>query len=100
MTKTSRPMNSKSRQLADAGTAVVQHQLEGISTDSLNEPLESILQCRRSLDQAKGLVTEPMNCPLEESFERLRRYARTHSLHLTDAARSVELGSLEIADLI
>jgi len=49
--------------------------------------LRSALTSRIVVEQAKGLLREMLDVPVEEAFNLLRTYARTHGEHLTDVAR-------------
>lgn len=52
-------------------------------------PLQAALTDRVVVDQACGFVSELLGIPIEDAFDLLRRYARTHAAHLTDAARNL-----------
>jgi hypothetical protein len=52
-------------------------------------PLQAALTDRVVVDQATGFVSERLTISTEEAFRLLRHYARTNTLHLTDAARHV-----------
>lgn len=49
--------------------------------------LRSALASRVVVEQAKGFLRASMRISLDEAFTALRRYARTHDEHLTEAAR-------------
>ncbi|WP_197375154.1 GAF and ANTAR domain-containing protein [Mycolicibacterium baixiangningiae] len=55
--------------------------------DSIATPLRAALTDRVVVDQATGFVSQRLDVPIEDAFDLLRRYARTHAEHLTDAAR-------------
>ncbi len=49
--------------------------------------LRSALTSRTIIEQAKGLLREMLNVPVEEAFRLLRTYARVKREHLTEVAR-------------
>ena len=49
--------------------------------------LRSALASRVIVEQAKGLLREILDVPVEEAFRLLRAYARANGEHLTDVAR-------------
>jgi hypothetical protein len=49
--------------------------------------LRAALTSRIVVEQAKGLLHELLDAPVEEAFNLLRTYARMHGEHLTDVAR-------------
>lgn len=51
--------------------------------------LRSALTNRIVVEQAKGFLRERLDITVDEAFSLLRRYARTHSEHLTDVARQL-----------
>jgi len=75
--------------LADMATiAILQHRAAAES-QVLNEQLNFALNSRIVLEQAKGVLSERANIDMEESFARLRHYARNHNLRLLDVAQQV-----------
>src|SRR6266566_1952525 len=55
----------------------------------LTEQLQTALNSRVIIEQAKGLVAERYGMDMEGAFAALRGYARSHNLKLSDVARSV-----------
>ena len=53
------------------------------------EQLQTALNSRVVLEQAKGVLAQRGNLEMEGAFAMLRRYARDHNLRLTDVARGV-----------
>jgi hypothetical protein len=49
--------------------------------------LRSALTSRILVEQAKGFLRESLDVSVEQAFQLLRGYARTHGEHLTDVAR-------------
>jgi AmiR/NasT family two-component response regulator len=62
--------------------------------------LQSALNSRVVIEQAKGIVAERHDLGMDESFSLLRGYARFHRIRLSDVARSLIDGSLPAAQLI
>ncbi|MHB1446488.1 MAG: GAF and ANTAR domain-containing protein [Acidimicrobiales bacterium] len=73
---------------ADLATvSILQHRA---STDArrLNDQLSTALTSRVLIEQAKGVISERAGVSLAEAFSRLRGYARSHNLRLTDVAQA------------
>lgn len=66
----------------------------------LTEQLQSALNSRVVIEQAKGLVAERLGVDMQGAFSALRGYARAHNLKLSDVARSVIAGQTGIRDLL
>jgi GAF domain-containing protein len=49
--------------------------------------LHAALTSRVAVEQAKGFLRERLDVSVEEAFELLRRYARTHGEHLSEVSR-------------
>lgn len=85
--------------LADVATiALLQHKA-ALEAQVVNEQLNSALNTRVVIEQAKGMVAERQRVDLERSFEILRSHARNHNLRLADVATSVITGTLDVAEL-
>jgi GAF domain-containing protein len=54
---------------------------------SVSPHLRTALISRVVVEQAKGFLRESLGVSVQEAFALLRRYARTHSYHLTEVAR-------------
>jgi hypothetical protein len=61
--------------------------------------LESALQSRIVIEQAKGVLAERLGIDVAEAFLRLRTYARGRGLHLGDVAYDVAHGNLSSHEL-
>ncbi len=61
--------------------------------------LQSALQSRVLIEQAKGVLAERMRIDMSHAFDTLRRYSRSHNQHLSDVAESVIAGSIDLAAL-
>ncbi|MEV0262897.1 GAF and ANTAR domain-containing protein [Streptomyces sp. NPDC050617] len=55
----------------------------------LNEQLQTALDSRIVIEQAKGKLAERYAIDMERAFNLLRRYARSNNLRLSDVARDV-----------
>jgi hypothetical protein len=71
-----------------AGVAIVQ---DKAATDRnlLNGQLQTALDSRVVLEQAKGVLAQRGGLRMEQAFQVLRGYARDHNRRLTDIARAV-----------
>jgi GAF domain-containing protein len=83
------------RAFADlAALSIVQHRAS-LEAQRLNEQLSAALTSRVVIEQAKGVISERTGTDLAEAFSRLRAYARTNNLRLTDVAQAAVDGSLD-----
>lgn len=79
---------------ADIATiAILQHRA-GLEGQVLNEQLQSALNSRVVIEQAKGVISERAGLGMEEAFRALRAHARSHNLGLLDVAQGVINGEL------
>ena len=58
----------------------------------LTAQLQTALNSRVIIEQAKGLVAERLDMDMQDAFATLRDYARAHNLKLSDLARAVIAG--------
>ena len=65
----------------------------------VNEQLNTALNSRIVIEQAKGIIAESSKVDMAEAFQRLRSHARTLHLMLSDVARAVIDGTLPATDL-
>jgi GAF domain-containing protein len=63
--------------------------------ETLAEQLQTALNTRVAIEQAKGLLAGRLGLAMEESFALLRSFARHHQRRLSDVARDVIEGRLE-----
>ena len=83
------------RAFADlAAISIVQHR-GATEAQLVNEQLSGALESRVLIEQAKGVIFERANVDMAEAFSRLRDYARSHRLLLTDVAQAAIDGSLD-----
>jgi GAF domain-containing protein len=71
-----------------AAVAIVQEKAAA-DKSMVNEQLQTALNSRVALEQAKGVLAQRGNLDMDRSFAVLRRYARDHNLRLSDVARAV-----------
>jgi hypothetical protein len=75
--------------LADIATIGILQQRTLSRSSLLAENLQRALNTRIVVEQAKGVLAERGQMPMEETFNLLRDYARSHNLKLSELARSV-----------
>ncbi len=86
--------------LADVATiAILQHRTN-LDAQTLNGQLSIALNSRIIIEQAKGMVSQTVNCGMDDAFGHLRAHARNHNLGLTEVARRVVERELAIEDLV
>jgi AmiR/NasT family two-component response regulator len=65
----------------------------------LNEQLQTALNSRVIIEQAKGVLAERGNIDMNTAFDCLRRYSRDHNLKLSDVGRQIVEAGLAAAVL-
>jgi AmiR/NasT family two-component response regulator len=58
-------------------------------SDTLNEQLQTALNSRVIIEQAKGKVAERLGLDMDQAFRLMRDHARNHNLRLDDTARAL-----------
>ena len=66
----------------------------------INEQLQTALDHRVVLEQAKGVLAQHGNLDMDQAFTVLRGYAQDHNLRLTDVARSIVTRELPPRELL
>jgi transcriptional regulator with GAF, ATPase, and Fis domain len=74
--------------LADVATISLLHERSLRHGDILNEQLQTALNSRVVIEQAKGKLAERLGLDMEQAFRLLRDYARSHNLRLADLAQA------------
>uniref|UniRef100_UPI0005B7BAC9 ANTAR domain-containing response regulator n=1 Tax=Streptomyces fulvoviolaceus TaxID=285535 RepID=UPI0005B7BAC9 len=74
--------------LADVATISLLQQRTTQRSSVLNEQLQTALNSRVLIEQAKGKLAERQNIDMEQAFTTLRGYARAHNRRLSDVARA------------
>lgn len=87
------------RAMADIATiALLQHRAS-LQAQVLNDQLNQALNTRIAIEQAKGIVAERLKVDVDEAFNQLRSYARSHNRRLADVAEAVIGGVLRAEEL-
>jgi AmiR/NasT family two-component response regulator len=66
----------------------------------VNEQLQTALNSRVVIEQAKGVLAQHAGVDMNEAFDLLRRYVRANNLRLADVARRLTVGGLDPAVLL
>lgn len=74
------------RAFADVATIGILHERSLRESELLSQQLQYALNSRVVIEQAKGVVSFTSGVPIDESFEVIRRYARSHGLTVSDVA--------------
>lgn len=81
---------------ADVATIGILQERRLSDVRSLADHLQTALDSRVTIEQAKGVVSFTAGVPVEDAFVLLRAHARTHGLRLSDVARRVVRRELRI----
>jgi GAF domain-containing protein len=82
--------------LADVATIGLLHERSMRRSDILNEQLQTALNSRVAIEQAKGKLAERLRIDMDQAFDVLRDYARSRNLRLSDVARDFVDGTRTI----
>jgi GAF domain-containing protein len=82
--------------LADVATIGILHQRTVHQSGLLAKQLQHALNSRVLIEQAKGVIAERHSISMDAAFNTIRRHARHFNLKLTDVARSVVHGDLDL----
>lgn len=80
---------SAARSFADVATIGILHERSLREKDTLSRQLQTALNSRVMIEQAKGVVSFTAGVPIPDAFTLLRTYARSHGLRLSDVAERV-----------
>jgi transcriptional regulator with GAF, ATPase, and Fis domain len=87
--------------LADVATIGILHQRTIGEAEVLTEQLQTALNTRVIIEQAKGVLSERSGTlTTEQAFHALRNYARTHNQRLSDLAHKVIDGTADTAAIV
>jgi len=75
--------------LADVATIGILQERAIRHSEVLTEQLQTALNHRVIIEQAKGVLAQHGDLTMAAAFDRLRRYARTHNARLSEVARKV-----------
>ncbi|WP_019356492.1 GAF and ANTAR domain-containing protein [Streptomyces sp. AA1529] len=79
--------------LADVATIGLLQQRAIQHRDSLTEQLQTALNSRVLIEQAKGVLAERLDLDVADAFSRLREESRNRNLRLSDLARGIVDGT-------
>jgi GAF domain-containing protein len=82
--------------LADVATIGLLQQRAIHRRDALTEQLQTALESRVLIEQAKGVLAERLHLDMDEAFTLLRGYSRNNNRRLSDLAQAVVDGSDQI----
>ena len=74
------------RAFADVATIGILHERSIRESEVLSQQLQLALNSRVVIEQAKGVVSFTNGVPVDEAFDLIRAYARSHQLPLSDVA--------------
>jgi transcriptional regulator with GAF, ATPase, and Fis domain len=86
--------------LADVATISLLQQRSTRANSLLNEQLQTALNSRVLIEQAKGKLAERLDIDMEQAFTALRSYARAHQRRLSDLALAFVNGTEPLTDLV
>ncbi len=75
--------------LADVATIGILSEQAIRRGEVVNEQLQTALNSRVIIEQAKGVLAQHAGLSMDAAFDRLRSYARDHNLRLSEVARSL-----------
>ena len=81
--------------LADVATIGILQERAIRRGEVVNEQLQTALNSRVIIEQAKGVLAQSSGLTMDTAFDRLRRYARNQNLRLSEVARRVVAGGLD-----
>lgn len=79
--------------LADVATISLLHERALRRSETLNEQLQTALNSRVIIEQAKGKLAERLHLDMDQAFTVLRHHARSRNQRLSDLARALIDGS-------
>lgn len=85
--------------LADVATVGLLQERSIREARLLNEQLQSALNSRIVIEQAKGMVGERLDLDMAQAFTTLRGHARNHNVRLADLANDIIAGSVNASTL-
>lgn len=81
--------------LADlASIAIIQDKVVDSAREVIDQ-LQTALDSRVSIEQAKGILAERAKLDLNDAFERIRAYARSNNLRLSEISAQITSGELD-----
>ena len=84
--------------LADVATIGILHARSLSESDAVRDQLQRALSSRIVIEQAKGVLSQTGNVTTDEAFHRMRQYARSHGMLLSNVAENLVARTLTIKD--
>jgi AmiR/NasT family two-component response regulator len=75
--------------MADVATVGLLHQRNTHEQTILSEQLQTALHSRVLIEQAKGALAAHTKLDVNQAFHKMRAYARSNNLTLTDVAKAI-----------
>jgi hypothetical protein len=85
--------------MADIATIGILQERSIRDAHAFSTQLEVALDSRVVIEQAKGIVAERSHISVDQAFEQIRRFARAHNRLLSETARQIIDGALEVEEL-
>ncbi|MDQ2813917.1 MAG: GAF and ANTAR domain-containing protein [Actinomycetota bacterium] len=85
--------------LADVATISLLHERSMRHSDTLNEQLQTALNSRVIIEQAKGKLAERLGVDMDRAFNLMRDHARTSNRRLSDLAQAFVEGTESLTGL-
>ncbi|HTL84787.1 MAG TPA: GAF and ANTAR domain-containing protein [Acidimicrobiia bacterium] len=82
--------------MADIATIGILQERSIRDAHAFSTQLELALESRVVIEQAKGIVAERNHMSVDDAFDQIRRFARAHNRLLSETARQIIDGSLQV----
>lgn len=86
--------------LADVASVALIQGKTAADRAAVNEQLQTALNSRVIIEQAKGVLAQHGNLTMEQAFAALRRYTRDHNLRLSDTAQQLVSRALVAREVV
>ena len=86
--------------LADVATIGILHERAIRHAAVVNEQLQAALNSRVIIEQAKGALAQYGGLATDVAFDRLRHYARSHNIRLSELARRIVAKQFDPAEVL
>lgn len=83
------------RALADTATIAILHERALHRAEVVTEQLQTALNNRVIIEQAKGVIAQAVDLDMGEAFDLIRDYGRNHSTRLSSVAHQIVTGELD-----
>ena len=81
--------------MADVATIGLLQERAIAARELLATQLQTALDSRIQLEQAKGMLAERRGLPMDEAFQLIRGYARSHNRRLSEIAARIIDGTID-----